>query len=65
MKAVVIQPKDKSELEFISNLMKKLGIRSSVLQVEDIEDLGLAQLMKEADRTKKVSRETIMKKLKS
>lgn len=64
MKAVIIQPKDKTELQFISGLMEKLGIRSSVLQIEDIEDLGLAKLMKEADRSKKVSKETIMKKLK-
>lgn len=32
---------------------------------EELEDLGLAKLMRSADKRKKVSRESIMKKLKS
>ncbi|MDI6778808.1 MAG: hypothetical protein QME25_01235 [Bacteroidota bacterium] len=40
-------------------------MKSKVLSDEEIEDLGLSILMREADRTKKVSRETIMRKLKS
>ncbi|MDP2208642.1 MAG: hypothetical protein Q8K98_07690 [Bacteroidota bacterium] len=65
MKSIVISPKNDSELTFVSTLLKKLSIPTKVLSEEEIEDLGLSILMREADRNKKVSRETIMRKLKS
>jgi hypothetical protein len=52
-------------MRFIYELLKKLAIPSKVLSDEEKEDLGLSILMREADRTKKVSREIIMRKLKS
>ena len=63
MKAVVITPHDQAELGFLSTLFKRLGISSKVMDIEEIEDLGLSKMMSEVDRTKKVSRKTIMKKL--
>ena len=65
MKALVVKSKDESEMKFISDLLKKLRITTIEIDVEEIEDLGLSMLMKEADRNKKVSREVVMKKLKS
>ena len=65
MKALLINPKDADELAFITSLMQKLGIRSTAITEEDWEDMALAKLMKEVDRTKTVSRSTIMKKLAS
>lgn len=65
MKALVVKTKDKSEMKFISELLKKLGIQSKVMEIEEVEDLAMSILMKKADRSKKVSRETIMKKLKA
>lgn len=38
---------------------------SSTMTEEEVEDLGLSKMLKEADKTKKVSRESIMNKLKS
>ena len=64
-RAIVIKPKTKSDLRFLSDLLKKLGIRSSLVDEEAIEDAGLSSLMKDANRNKKVSRKSIMKKLKS
>ena len=61
MKSIVITPKNSSEFEFLNKLLKKLNISSKVLTREDKEDIGMAVLMRETDRTKKVSRETIMK----
>ena len=63
MKPVVITPKNKKEFDFVSLLLNKLKISSRILSTEEIEDLGLAKLMRDADRSNKVSRETIMKKL--
>lgn len=65
MKALVVKTKDQSEMKFISELLKKLGIQSKVMEIEEVEDLAMSILMKKADRSKKVSRETIMKKLKA
>ncbi len=64
MKALVVTPKSLAEIRFLSDLLKKLGFTSTVMEKEQIEDAGLSILMKQADRKKKVSRESIMKKLK-
>jgi 7-cyano-7-deazaguanine synthase in queuosine biosynthesis len=64
MNGVFIRPKNEEELEFVSALLKKLGINSKVMTTEQLEDIGLSKLMKTVDRTKKVSQSTVMKKLK-
>ena len=63
MKGIVITAKSQSEFKFVSDLLKKLGISSSPMSEEELEDLGLGKLMKSVDRSKKVSRETVMAKL--
>lgn len=64
MKALVVKAKDQSELKFVSDLLKKLGIQSTQMDIKEIEDHAMSLLMKKTDRTKKVNREVIMKKLK-
>lgn len=64
MKALVVKAKNQTELKFLADLLKKLGIQSTQMEIEEVEDQAMSILMKKADRTKKVSRETIMKKLK-
>jgi hypothetical protein len=63
MKSVLIQPKDKSEYKFVTDLLEKLQIDSRVLSLEEIEDVGLSIMMKTVDRNKKVNRNIIFKKL--
>ena len=63
MKALVVTPKDDSEFKFVSELLKKLGIGSSALSQEELEDIGLLKLMHSVDKTKTASRSEIMKKL--
>lgn len=65
MKALVIQPKTSSEYKFLTGLLSKLGVKSSDLSVEDLEDLGMTRLMRNVDRTKKVTKNDIMKILNS
>jgi hypothetical protein len=62
-KTLLVKPRTKNDLKLISNLLKKLKIESSLIDDEQLEDAGLTLLMKEADRTKKVSRDLIMRKL--
>lgn len=65
MNSIVISPKNQQELQFISKLLRKLGVNSKVLSDEDTEDLGLSLLMKDADPSDLVSEDEIMSKLKS
>jgi len=64
-RALVVKPRNEAEIKFLSDLFGKLGVSSSVIESKMMEDLGLAELMKNVDRRKKASRETIMKKLHS
>lgn len=64
MKAMVITPKSKDEFEFINDLLKKLGISSATMTEEELEDIGMSKLLKTVDKTKKVSKKSIMQKLK-
>ncbi len=63
MKALVITPKSENEFKFLADLLKKLGVSSSALNYEDLEDIGMSKLMRGIDKTKKASRAEIMKKL--
>jgi hypothetical protein len=63
MEAIIVNAKNKTELQLISDMLKKMRVGMRVLTIEEREDLGLIKLMKEADRTKTVSREKIMEKL--
>ena len=51
MRSIVISPKDPDEFKFLRNLLKKLGVKSKALSDEDIEDLGMAVLMKDDRNT--------------
>jgi hypothetical protein len=65
MKAMVITPKSQTEFKFLNDLLKKLGISSATMTEEELEDTGLSKMLKAVDKTKKVSRENIMQKLKA
>ena len=64
MSSIVISPKSQKELQFISELLSKLGVRSKVLSDAELEDLGLAVMMKDVDRSEVVGEDEIMQKLK-
>jgi hypothetical protein len=63
MKAIVIQPENSSEYRFIADLLKKLGVGSSSISTEELEDIGMSKLLRDTDKSKKVTRASIMKKL--
>jgi hypothetical protein len=65
MDSILITPSDSKEFNLISKLLLKRKIRSQIISLEEKEDFYFGELLKEADRTKKVSRDNIMKKLKS
>ncbi|MEO7767608.1 MAG: hypothetical protein ABIS01_09285 [Ferruginibacter sp.] len=63
MKALVITPKNEDGFKFLSDLLKKLGVGSSALTQEELEDIGMSKLLRRIDKSKKASRAEIMKKL--
>ena len=63
MKALVIIPKNENEFKFLVDLHKKLGVSSSALSYEDLEDIGMSKLMRGIDKTRKAGRTEIIKKL--
>ena len=63
MKALVVTPKNSNEFKFVTDLLKKLGVDSSTVTQEELEDIGMSKLMRQVDKTKKASRMEIMKKL--
>jgi hypothetical protein len=63
MDALIIKSDNRSDLELLKKLVNKMGLQSKSLSEEDIEDLGLAMMMKKADRSKTISREKVFKKL--
>jgi hypothetical protein len=63
MKAIVVTPKNSNELKFVTDLLKKLGVGSSTVNQEELEDIGMSKLMRQVDKTKRATRKEIMKKL--
>ena len=65
MDAILVQPKSKSDLKLLSELLKKMKISSHLISAEEKEDIALLSLTNEADRKKKVSKDQIVSKLTS
>lgn len=65
MESIVINPKTKDEIKVITDLLNKMNIQSEIITDEEKEDMGLLMMMKEADRNARVTKEEVMKKLKS
>lgn len=65
MNSILISPKNKAEFELIQDLLKRMRIKSQVLDLgyDEKEELGLGILMSQTDRSRRVSRETIMSTL--
>jgi hypothetical protein len=60
MQSVLVIPKNIEEYIILTEFLKSKNLDSYELSLEEKEDLGLLQLMNEADRNKRVPRENIM-----
>ncbi|MCX6154477.1 MAG: hypothetical protein NT007_09975 [Candidatus Kapabacteria bacterium] len=61
MENILVSPKNKKEFQLITDLFSKMNIKTKVLSLEEQEDLIFGEMMKEADRSQKVSRDSVMK----
>ena len=64
-KSIIITPKDKEEEKLLQQLIKRMGISGRTLSEEEMEDAGLALAMSKVDRTKVVSKERVLRKLRA
>ncbi len=64
MNAIVLTAPSKADLKIFNDLAIRVGIKSKILTDEEILDMGLLKAMQEGRKTKFVSKEQIMKKLK-
>jgi hypothetical protein len=65
MAAIVIENIDKNSLKLLAEMAKKLGSKVTTLNAEQTEDLALGLIMQKEKTGKAVSRESVMKKLRS
>jgi hypothetical protein len=65
MKSVIITPRNKEEFQFVTDLFISLNVADKRLSIADTENLGLAILMQESDRSRNVSEKIILRKSKS
>lgn len=63
METLIIQSENPSDIKLLKELVFKLGLKSASLSTEQVEDLGLSILMREADLQETVSRQSIMEVL--
>jgi len=61
MAYVIVETKNKGELKFLRELMKKMRLN---ILTEEEEDKALVKAMREVDFSKTVSKEKLMRKLK-
>ncbi|MEI6898902.1 MAG: hypothetical protein WCL00_03410 [Bacteroidota bacterium] len=64
MTGLIITSKSKTDLKLFSELARRIGVKARSVSDEEILDLGLLKAMEEGRKTKFVSRDSVMKKLK-
>ncbi|MGM0738991.1 MAG: hypothetical protein ACQETM_07525 [Bacteroidota bacterium] len=60
METLIIQSENSRDIKLLKEIVTKMGLKTAQLTHEQVEDIGLSLLMKEADRSKTVSRESVM-----
>jgi len=63
MEAVVITPRTKSDMRFIMDFAKRIGVSAQTVDAEDIADARFVSLIENGLQTPSVSRNEIMEAL--
>jgi hypothetical protein len=64
MEAIVVETKSKKKTALLLKLSEEMGLRSKRISAADIEDLFLAQSIKEGLKSGYTSKEKVLKALK-
>ena len=65
MTHILLNAKDDKEAKLLLEIAKRMNIKGRKFTFEEIEDIALANAIDEGRKTKKVSRESVMKKLRA
>ena len=63
MEAVVIQPRTKSDLRFLMDFAKRIGVSAHTVDAEELTDAHFVSLIEQGLQTPSVSRDEIMNAL--
>ena len=63
MESVVIKPHSQSDVRFLLDFAKRIGVPAKVINTEEIEDARFVSLIEEGLKTDSVSRNEVMKAL--
>jgi len=63
MEAVVIKPHSKSDLRFLLDFAKRIGVSAKTIDAEEFEDIRFVSLIEKGLKTESVSRSEVMKVL--
>lgn len=65
MQSLLLQSKSKKDIEILEALAKLIGLKTKVLSEEELEDIGLANAMKQTRTGTYVNTKQYLKKLRS
>jgi hypothetical protein len=65
MEALILKPANKEEATLLKNMVRKMKVKYAVINDEDKEDYAMARALLATKNSMPVSKETIMRKLKS
>jgi hypothetical protein len=60
MDTLLVTPKSVAEFDFLKSLLDKLKFKTKVISETEKEDFAMSEIMKNIDRTEKVTKEEIM-----
>lgn len=63
METILISSKNKSDLDLLQKLAEKLGLSYISLNEEDREDFAMLRAMLDVDRSQKVTKSRVLKKI--
>ena len=63
MELVIRNIKSKQDIKLFAELAKRLGLKTSELSLEEMEDIALGRAMEEGRKSGYVSEQTVMKTL--
>jgi hypothetical protein len=63
MKVLLIKPENQTQLDLITEFLKKMEIKLSFIKQQELEDIQLAKRMDKARKTPLVSEEEVFKVL--
>ena len=63
METILITSKNKSDIDLLQKLVEKMGLSYISLNDDEREDIAILQALLEVDRSQKVSKSKVMKKI--